>query len=194
MGMKGMDRLLKKPVRTDGREPAGLEEVLSEMGPNHATEFADALDIEGYRKPEEGYFPLWQPIGKFREALVGFLEDKAHAFIGGIAARSYGAREAPTQDYDVMIDSGHLKEMTAFLEKQGAVLKGTVEDTYMFRVEPLKFDFDVRVARSTMDREALARAKGATFGGRKLRIVTPEYLAAMKVKACDERNERERRD
>jgi hypothetical protein len=90
-------------------------------------------------------------------------------------------------DYDVMIDIAHLKELTAFLEKQGAVLKSTVEDTYSFRVEPLKFDFDLRVARSSMDREALDRAKGATFGGRRLRIVTPDYLAAMKVKAYGER-------
>ncbi len=41
------------------------------MGPNHATEFADALVIEGFPKPEQGYFPLWESIGKFREALAG---------------------------------------------------------------------------------------------------------------------------
>jgi len=172
--------------------PVGLEEALSEMGPNHATDFADGLEIEGYRRPEKGFFPLWESIGKFREALVDFLKDTTHAFIGGIAVRSYGAREAPTMDYDVMVDSGQLKALTTFLEKQGAVLKSTAEDIYMFRVEPLKFDFDLRVAKSPMDREALASTKGAGFEGRKLRIVTPDYLAAMKVKAYSERKESEK--
>jgi len=162
------------------------------MGPNHATEFADALEIEGYPKPKGGYYPVWESIGKFREALVDFLAGKEHAFIGGLAVRSYGAREGPTKDYDVMVDAAHLKELTEFLDREGAALKGTVADTYQFRVDALKFDFDLRVARSALDREALNMAKGATFGGRRLRIVTPEHLAAMKVKAYSERKESEK--
>lgn len=183
-------------MKTEGlgklARPVGLEEALSEMGPNHATEFADALVIEGHPKPEKGHFPLWESIGKFREALVDFLEGTTHAIIGGVAVRSYGAREGPTKDYDVMVDSGHLKAMTAFLVAQGAVLNSSVEDTYMFRVEALGFDFDVRVATSPMDREALAASAGGTFEGRKLRIVTPDYLAAMKVKAFSERKDSEK--
>jgi len=182
MGYEKIRRLVRQL-----RGELGLDEALSEMGPNHATEFADALEIEGFPKPKGGHFPLWESIGRFREALTDFLAGKDHAFIGGVAVRSYGAREAPTKDYDVMVDSRHLKEITSFLEGQGAALKGTVEDTYQFRVEHLKFDFDVRVATSPLDREALAAAKGATFSGRKLRIVQSDHLAAMKVKAYSER-------
>lgn len=165
----------------------GLGQALDEMGPNHLTEFADALEIEGYPKKDEGRFPMWESIGKFRNAMTGFLQGKDHAFIGGVAVRSYAARTVPTGDYDVLIDPKHLKEFTSFLEGEGAKLVGTAEDTYSFRVVPLQFDFDLRVARSTLDREALAQAKTARYGDKKLRIVTPEYLAAMKVKAYSER-------
>lgn len=178
-----MNRLSRKPVG----QPPGLDGALDEMGPNHLTGFADLLEIEGHPKPHGGHFPMWESIGKFRDAFTESLVAKDHAFIGGVAVRSYGARETPTKDYDVMVDPKHLREITAFLEAQGAELKDSVEDTYHFRVETLKLDFDLRVARSPMDREALSKAKGATYAGRKLRIVTPDYLAAMKVKAFSER-------
>src|SRR5437867_1339931 len=95
---------------------ADLNMALTEMGPNHLTDFADALRIEGFRKPrKKGIYLVWESIGAFRTALVDFLQGKAHAFIGGVAARSYKAREVPTVDYDVMIARKHLKEITAFL-------------------------------------------------------------------------------
>lgn len=180
---------LVRPPRDLDPRPVGLDGALSEMGPNHLTEFADALVIEGVRKPGKEFYEMWDARGVFRGALADFLSGVNHAFIGGVASRSYGARLGPTQDYDVMIDREHLKGMTAFLEKRGATLKSTVEDTYQFRVASLKFDVDVRVARSSLDREALAKAKGASYEGRKLRIVRAEHLAAMKAKSYSERRE-----
>lgn len=167
----------------------GLGQALDEMGPNPLTEFADGLEIEGHPKPPGGHFPMWESIGRFRDALTEFLQGKDHAFIGGVAARSYAARGVPTKDFDVLVDVRHLKEFTSFLEADGARLAGTVEDTYAFRIPSLGFDFDVRVARSGLDQEALSKAKGASYAGRKLRIVAPEHLAAMKVKAYSERKD-----
>jgi hypothetical protein len=167
----------------------GLGQALDEMGPNALTEFADGLEIEGHPKPPGGHFPMWESIGEFRDALTGFLQGKDHAFIGGVAARSYAARGVPTRDFVVLIDARHLKEFTSFLEREGAKFAGTVEDTYAFRIPSLGFDIDVRVARSPLDREALSKAKGASYAGRKLRIVSPHHLAAMKVKAYSERKD-----
>lgn len=165
----------------------GLAQALAEMGPNELTELADGLQIEGFDRPSGGFFPMWQSIGAFRDDLVHFLSGKRHTFIGGVAARSYGAREGPTFDYDIMIAPELLQEVNAFLEKNGAVLKGTVEDTYLYRVTSLSFDVDVRVARSGLDWAALDAAKTATYGATRLGIVTPVHLAAMKVKAFSER-------
>ncbi len=130
---------------------------------------------------------MWDSIGQFRDDVTSFLQAKDHAFVGGVAVRSYAARSVPTKDYDVMIDPHHLQEFTRFLEGKGAKLMGTVEATYSFRIVPLEFDFDLRIAQSSLDREALSNGKTATYAGKKLGIVAPEVLAAMKVKAYSER-------
>ncbi len=176
------DVQLQVPITTPG-----LAQALAEMGPNELTELADELQIDGFDRPAGGFFPMWQSIGAFRDDLVHFLSGKRHAFIGGVAARSYGAREGPTFDYDIMIATDVLQDVNAFLEKNGAVLKGTVEDTCMYRVTSLAFDVDVRVARSGLDRAALDAAKPATYRDTRLGIVMPVHLAAMKVKAFSER-------
>ncbi len=175
-------------VQTPASAP-GLAQALAEMGPNELTELADELQIDGFERPSGGFFPMWQTIGAFRDDLVQFLSGKRQAFIGGVAVRSYGAREGPTFDYDILIASEHLQEVHSFLEKSGATLKGTIEDTYLYRVTSLAFDVDVRVARSDLDRAALAGAKTATYRGVRLGIVAPVHLACMKVKAFSERAE-----
>ncbi len=166
-----------------GHAGIGLGRALEEMGPNHLTDFADSLTIDGHPKPQKGHFPMWEDIGSFREAFTDFLGGIEHAFIGGVAARSHGARRTPTIDYDVLVPRKRLQETTAFLERLGGKLAGTVESTYTFRMEFLGFDVDVRVADSPLDREALQEAETADFKGRKLKIAAVNHLVAMKVKA-----------
>jgi hypothetical protein len=90
-------------------------------------------------------------------------------------------------DYDIMIDQAGLSIAHKFLETQGAALRDSVKDTYQYVVEPIRLDVDVRIARSGLDREALAAAVAATYRTRRLRIVRADHLAAMKVKAYSER-------
>lgn len=187
--------LLRRLRRSVESCPMGLAEALSEMGPNHATEFADALAIEGVEKPIDGVHRVTESLGRFRDALVDFLQVKAHAFAGGVAVRSYGARVTPTNDYDFLIDPAQLSDVMAFMEGQRAVLQGVSEDTFLFtlKFETLIFHVDVLAARSPLHREVLEKAKAAFYAGRKLRIATPDCLAAMKVKAYHERLDEDKR-
>jgi len=175
--------------RTEDQVACRLEEALWEAGPNHLTDFADALEFEGKPKVSEDKKKKWEALRRFREEMTKFLEKKDAAFIGGVAVRSYGGRTTPTIDYDVLVAPKLLKSMTAFLEGQSGSLKGTVENTYMFHLKEPDLRLDVRVARSPLDEEALSTAKKSTFEGRKLGIVNPRALAAMKVKAYSERKE-----
>jgi len=170
----------------------GLEEALWESGPNPLTEFADALQFEGKPMMPPDVQARWEDLGRFREALTAFLSGKnSVAFIGGVAVRSYGGilrmPLRPTGDFDLLVDDALLKELTKFLETQGAVLDSTDEDTYFFYIKALSFHLDVTTARTPFMEECLATAKGAKFQERKLRIVTPTALVAMKVKAFSER-------
>lgn len=177
-------RSLGKPVH---QVAVGLDRALWEAGPNPVTDFADALECEGkYQMPPKEK-EQWEALGRFREALTTFLEGKNAAFIGGVAVRTYGGRLTATVDFDLLIERSSLKEMTALLESQGGVLKGTVESTYSFFMEPCALDFDLRVAESPLDKEALATANPAPFKGHMLRIVRPGLLTSMKVKAYSER-------
>lgn len=180
-------RLARRLGRTERQVACGLESALWEVGPNHLTEFADALQFEGKPKVSGAKQKKWEALGRFRDELTRFLADKKAAFIGGVAVRSYGGRTTPTIDYDVLIDSGLLKPMTRILETLGGSLQGTVEETYHFYIAGPEIDLDVRVARTSLDQEALATRKQAAWEGRRLGIVTPKALAAMKVKAYSER-------
>jgi hypothetical protein len=181
----------------DRQVAVGLEGALWESGPNHLTDFADALQFEGKPAMSPENSARWEALGRFREALTLFLAGKNAAFIGGVAVRSYGGSlrlpMRPTGDYDLLIDDELLKQMTKFLEGQGGVLDSTDEDTYFFYLKPADLHIDVRTARQPFDRLALSRAKGATFEERKLKIVIPPVLAAMKVKAWSERRDLEKK-
>ncbi len=167
----------------------GLETALWESGPNHLTEFADTLEFEGKPQMPPHKKEQWDALGRFRDHLTLFLVGKKAAFIGGVAVRSYGGRVGATTDYDLLVEEGFLKPVTSFLLKETGDLKGSVEDTYLFHIASCALDIDIRVARSPLDKEALAKAKAATFMGRKLKVVRPAHLAAMKVKAFRERKE-----
>jgi len=175
--------------RTEGQVACGLEDALWEAGPNVVTDFADALLFEGKPKMSEDKKRKWGALGHLREELTQFLAGKNAAFIGGVAVRSYGGRTAATIDFYVLIDPKLLKETTTFLEEQGGTLASSVENTYTFRMGPAGIDLDVRVAKSPLDQAALAGAKPASFRDRKLTIVLPGELTAMKVKAYSERKE-----
>lgn len=180
-------QLARRIGRTERQVACGLETALWEAGPNPITDFADELQFEGKRKMPTGNFEQWQAIGKFRDALTAYLEGKNTAFIGGVAVRSYGGRTTPTIDFDVLIEPKLLNGITHLVEKEGGRLMGTVENTYSFHIKRAGFDLDIRVAKGPLDEAALAGAKSARFQGRKLKIVLPEYLTAMKVKAYSER-------
>ena len=169
----------------------GLNQALLEAGPNPVTEFADALAFEGKPTMPPKEKAEWEALGRFRESLTAFLEGKEAAFIGGVAVRSHGGRTTATIDYDVLINAALLKEFTVFLEGQGGDLRSTVESTYCFVIAPCALDFDVRVARTPLDQEALSTAQTTRYQDRRLLLVRPGPLAAMKVKAYSERKDQE---
>jgi hypothetical protein len=173
--------------RTEDQVACGLEEALWEAGPNHLTDFADALEFEGKPKRSEEKRAQWEALGRFRDALTRILDGKNAAFIGGVAVRSYGGRTAATIDYAVLIDPKLLREITKSLEDEGGALSGSEENSYPFKIKGPHLDLDVRVAKGPLDEAALAGAKPASFQGRKLKIVLPGELTAMKVKAYSER-------
>ena len=179
-------RSLGKPVH---QVAVGLDRALWEAGPNPVTDFADALEFEGKPVMPPETRQGWEALGRFRDALTQFLVGKSAAFIGGVAVRSYGGRTGATLDFDILIDPALLQEVTSFLKREGAQLFGTVEATYTFHLKPSNTDVDMRVAVSPLDREALATAKEASFRDRKLQIVRPAPLAAMKLKAYSERKD-----
>jgi hypothetical protein len=165
----------------------GIEDALWEAGPNPVTDFADTLEFEGKQKMPSDKQEKWEALGRFRDELTKYLSGKNAAFIGGVAVRSYGGRTAATIDFDVLVDPKLLKETTKFLESEGGILMGTQENTYHFRIKGPAIDLDIRVAKGSLDEDALAGAKPAKFEGRKLKIVLAGALAAMKVKAYSER-------
>jgi len=184
---KGPPGAVVPPAKPLHQVVVGLEQALWEAGPNAVTDFADALECEGrYQMPPDEK-KQWEALGHFRDALTEFLVGKDAAFIGGVAVRTYGGRRTATVDFDFLVAPSLLKEVTSFLEAQGGTLKSTVESTYSFHVEPCRLDVDVRLAESALDKEALQTAGDSRFKGRKLRIVRPDFLAAMKVKAYSER-------
>lgn len=172
-----------------GQVAVGLSRALWEVGPNPVTDFADEIVIEGNPGMTPSDRASWEALGRFREALTTYLVGKEAAFIGGVAVRSYGGRLSPTIDYDLLVSSTTLKEISSFLEREGGVLQGTVESTYTFRIASCELDLDVRVATSPLDQEALKTAKTGTFKDRVLKLVLADFLAAMKVKAFSERME-----
>jgi hypothetical protein len=184
---KGPRGAFVPPAKPVHQLVVGLERALWEAGPNPVTDFADALEFEGRRQMPPDEKKQWDALGRFRDALTGFLVGKEAAFIGGVAVRTYGGRRTATVDFDFLVAPALLKGVTSFLEGQGGALKSTVESTYSFYVEPCRLDVDVRVAESALDKEALETAGESRFKGRKLRIVRPDFLAAMKVKAYSER-------
>lgn len=184
---KGSPRAFLPSTKPAHQVVVGLEQALWEAGPNPVTDFADALECEGrYQMPPDEK-KQWEALGRFRDALTEFLVGKDAAFIGGVAVRTYGGRTTATVDFDFLVAPSLLKEVTSFLEGQGGTLKSTVESTYSFHVEPCRLAVDVRLAESALDKEALQTAGDSRFKGRKLRIVRPNFLAAMKVKAYSER-------
>ena len=189
--METPDRKLREYAESLGMAPhqvaTGLARALWEAGPNEITDFADALEFEGKHVMTEMEQNQWEALRGFRSALTEYLSGKNAAFIGGVAVRSYGGRTGATFDYDVMIEPSLLQDTTTFLEGQGAALRSTVEHTYTFHVSPCDVDLDVRVAKTPLDQEGLAKAKGATFQNRRLKVVLPSHLACMKVKSYSER-------
>jgi hypothetical protein len=181
--------LLREQRRVSGLSDGApdLEETLSEMGPNHATEFADALAIEGVETSDRTFHMTWESLGKFRESFTDFLTGIRHAFVGGVAVRSYKARLEPTLDYDVMVDAAEMPRVMAFMEKNGVQWTGMAEDgaTHFFvlRLHGRLFHVDVREAKTALDREALDGARPASYGERKLRILEAGHLAALKIEA-----------
>jgi hypothetical protein len=184
---KGSPKAFVPPAKPVHQVVVGLEQALWEAGPNPVTDFADALEFEGRHQMPPDEKKQWDALGRFRDALTEFLVGKDAAFIGGVAVRSYGGRRTATVDFDFLVAPALLKEVTSFLGGQGGLLKSTVESTYSFHVEPCRLDVDVRLAESALDKEALKTAGDSRFKGRKLRIVRPEFLPTMKVKAYSER-------
>lgn len=171
----------------------GLEQALDEMGPNHLTEFADALEIEGHPKPPGGHFPMWEAIGTFRQQLADFMVGRDAAFAGGVMVRSYGARLGPTFDYDVLTALDHLKELWKFLEDRDFEYVGSWESVDKLRHREMRLDVDILIADNPLYKEALATARPASWQGRKLKIVEKDHGAAMKVKAYAERRDEEKK-
>jgi len=188
-------RAVARAARISERQvEVGLEGALWEMGPNDLTEFADGLQFEGKPMTPPGSQEAWEARGRFRDALTAFLSGKNVAFIGGVAVRSYGARIEPTKDYDILVDPGLLKDVTAFLESLGGHLDSNEDETYFFFFRDAWFHLDVSVAWNPLYREALDTAKKAVFQGRDLKIVLPTPLGAMKVKAYSERKDLKKKE
>lgn len=190
-----IDEILRELGRELEPHPIEFENALDEMGPNHLTEFADSLaatlDDQAACRLDRGFSMITESLGRFREALVDFLQARRHAFAGGVAVRTYRARVGPTEDYDFLIDPVHMPEFMDFMEKQGAILQGTSDDTFFFslKYDTHAFHVDVMEARSPLCKEALDAATPVSYQGRRLRLVTADHLAAMKVKAYQERRD-----
>jgi hypothetical protein len=192
--MKHLLRELKEVLRIEPEtEPPGFAQALDEMGPNHLTEFADELEVEGYPKPQKGHFPMWEEFGAFRERLADFMVGKDLAFAGGVAVRTYGARRGPTEDYDILAGRAHYKDLWKFLEGEGFQYVGSVESTDLMKQRDLGFELDILIADNPLYQEAMAGARSARWRGRTLKLVDPDHLAAMKVKAYAERRDDEKK-
>ncbi len=160
---------------------AFLERTLLEMSRNPLIELADNLARDAdIRSKEEG------DAGPFLEALAEFLQGRQFAIIGGVAVRSY-VRDRPTLDFDLMISDAEWPDLVRFLSEHGAESAGSVEDTFLYTFGDFKLDLDIRIARSDLDREALGAVVTRRFKKWILRVVKPDHLAAMKLKAHSER-------
>ncbi len=158
-------------------QPKHLELTLLEMSHNAVIELADRV---AERPTREG------DAGPFLERFAAFLQGETFALIGGVAVRAY-LRDRPTMDLDVMIDEAHWDAMRRFLHQENADSTATVEDTYCYNIPGTELLLDVRLARSPLDRDALAHFVVGRYKRWQLRVVQPNHLVAMKVKAYAER-------
>ena len=157
--------------------PNHLEVTLLEMSHNVVIELADRVAERPTRESD---------AGPFLERFAAFLQGKTFALIGGVAVRAY-LRDRPTMDLDVMIDEAHWDAMRRFLHDERADSTATVEDTYCYSIPGTELLLDVRLARSPLDRDALAHILVGRYKRWQLRVVQPNHLVAMKVKAYAER-------
>ncbi len=167
-----MGQDLSRPSRPDH-----LEITFLEMSQNAVIDLADRV---AERPSREG------DAGPFLERFAAFLQGKRFALIGGVAVRAY-LRDRPTMDLDVMIDEAHWDAIRRFLHEERAESNATVENTYCYNIPGTELLLDVRLARSLLDREALAHFVAGRYKRWQLRVVQPNHLVAMKVKAYADR-------
>lgn len=158
-----------------------LERSIVEMTYNPLVELADQLSGEAeVRKMEEG------DAGPFLGRLIEFLGGVEHAVSGGLAMRTY-LRERPTLDFDVLVSGAAWEAVKDFAGRENLDLISTAEDIYSYRIPGTKMEFDVLVARSPLWKDALAATIERTVFKKPVRVLKPDFLAAMKVNAYSER-------
>lgn len=124
-------------------------------------------------KPSE---ELVTGLGTVLEAVEG----RPCALAGALAVRAY-VRLRPTFDADFLVERTHLKPLVKLLEARGFTVEATpgeIGDITTLRSGRFAVDFIVPKIR--LAREALKHADLHDVGDRKVRVVSREYLAAVK--------------
>lgn len=160
-----------------------LARALTEMGRTPLLDLADEMSEESDRRRLEEGDPA-----TFIEQFADFLQKRKHAFIGGIAVRTY-LRQRPTDDLDVMVDASAWDDARRFVSSEHGESVGQVGETTTYEFPDFTMEVDIRVARSPLDIEALDGAVERPFKGRRLKVVHPNHLVAMKVRAFSERKQ-----
>lgn len=160
-----------------------LERSIEEMSYHPLLALADELSGEAdVRRREEG------DPGPFLERLIAFLQGIEHAISGGLALRTY-LRERPTLDFDVLVSESAWERVQAFVSREGLTPLSAAQDIYSFGVPGTRMGFDVLVARSPLWKASLVDTVDRRVFGKTVRVLKPNFLAAMKVKSYSERKE-----
>ena len=115
-------------------------------------------------------------LGVVLEAVDG----RGCALAGALAVRAY-VRLRPTFDADFLVDRADLKALVKHLEARGFTTEATpgeIGDITTLRHG--RFAVDLIVPKVRLAREALKKAELHDVGDRKVRVVSREYLAAIK--------------
>lgn len=113
-----------------------------------------------------------------------------YALIGGLAVSVWSTPRA-TEDIDILVLVAHDKGLESFTEAlrtkgiEFQLHRGSVDDPVPLLVtaEIAGIPLDCIIATKKWEAEAVQRAVGIEFMGKTVRVLAPEYLIAMKLKA-----------
>ncbi|WP_306534264.1 nucleotidyl transferase AbiEii/AbiGii toxin family protein [Geobacter sp.] len=124
------------------------------------------------------------------ESLWGAGGIDGYALVGGLAVSVWATPRA-TEDIDILVLVAHDKGLESFTEALRAkgiefqVHRGGVDDPVPLLVtaEIAGIPLDCIIATKKWEAEAVQRAVGIEFMGKTVRVLAPEYLIVMKLKA-----------